>query len=151
MSMQRNVLLALAALALMPAAARAQGQLTFLHLPSSTAPGAPTIVELVVTLQGIGGDLQSQWQAAHPGQTPKVCWAGYSGSFVAGGTSRYDFGGDAANRLGHASASDNQEGYSVPIEDVATREIVTELLARCDLVLEMGEEPNSMVVVVERR
>jgi len=150
MKLRRHLVpLALAGLALLPAAARAQGQFFFIHLPSSTATGTPSIDQITSALGEIGADLQANWQATHPGQTPKVCWAGYAGPWSPGGPNQYNFAGDAANRLGNASSTDNQEGYSVPIDYCAVDEILDELLAKCDIVIAMGEKPNSTSIDLE--
>jgi hypothetical protein len=135
---QRVAPFALLFLLLLPAAALAQGQFFFIHVPP-TSPTGPGIDQITDGLKEIGEALEDNWETANPGKTPKVCWVGYAGPWEAGGANHHNNAGEAANRIGNESATDNQEGFSMPIDYCAVSEILEELLAKCDIVIAMGE------------
>lgn len=135
---RKNVLsLALVLAGLAPAAAQAQGQFFFIHVPPTSAN--KNIGQITSGLKEIGKGLEDNWKATHPGKTPKVCWVGYAGPWSAGGANSHNNAGDAANRIGNASPTDNQEGYSMPIDYCTVGPILGGLLKDCDIVIAMGE------------
>ncbi|HVR95487.1 MAG TPA: hypothetical protein VMW27_02660 [Thermoanaerobaculia bacterium] len=129
--------LALVVLGLSPAAAQAAGQFFFIHVPPTSVN--KDIGQVTKGLKEIGKSLEDNWKAGHPGKTPKVCWVGFAGPWSAGGSNPHNNAGDAANRIGNSSSTDNQEGYSMPIEYCVLGPILDSLLKDCDIVIAMGE------------
>lgn len=127
----------LLAAAFAPATGLAQN-FFFIHVPPTSS--GTTVDQVVAGLQEIGQILEDNWKLGHPdGDSPRICWVGYAGAWDAGGSTEPNLAGAAANALGNASATDNQEGTAVTIDYCAITEVLEDMLAECDIVIALGE------------
>ncbi len=134
----RRLAIALSLAVLAPLAASAQANFFFIHVPPTSS--GTSVDQVVSGLQDIGQILEDNWALGHPDSgPPKICWVGFAGPWKPGGPTEPNLAGNAANRLGNASPNDNQEGTAVSIDYCAISIVLDELLAKCDIVIALGE------------